>query len=185
MSSPAQRRAAQQDQHGAAAARVARRFAVGQHFVPVCEPAAHLALQHRLAIGGGESLAVDRRARNGYRGARLEQEIGERIVGLVVVIPCRSISACTAQCPRRSFARTSCRGRGAGTSARLVLLPDVPRVGAGSARICDASSASRSSAMRCRGIGAGGARRFAARLRAASASHRRTPARDRRRRRPL
>src|SRR6266542_5230499 len=50
---------AQQHEHGAAAARVLRSFAVREHVVPVREPAAYLALEHGLAVGRGESLAVD------------------------------------------------------------------------------------------------------------------------------
>ena len=59
--------AAQQDQHGAAAAGVARRFAVGQHVVPVREPLAHLALEHRLACWATSGPCRGSRARSAGR----------------------------------------------------------------------------------------------------------------------
>src|SRR5581483_4589490 len=80
---PRRSAAAQQDQHRAATARMARGFAVREHVVPVREPLAHLALEHRLAIRGGEALAVHDPHAAITALARLVQEVGEHVARFV------------------------------------------------------------------------------------------------------
>jgi hypothetical protein len=60
-------------------ARMARRLAVREDVVPVRRATCALALEHRLAIGRGESLAVDHAHATQPAAARFEQEVGERV----------------------------------------------------------------------------------------------------------
>ena len=148
----------EQHEHRAAAAGVARRFAVREHVVPVREPAAHLALEHRLLVRRRQPLAVDhahaaqRRARAPRRGNR------QRVVRLVdrhavqVELAPAPTSGRGAACPRAR----RCRGRGARTSARARAPGRCPTPAAPARRRTSTpASASRSSAMRWRGTGAG------------------------------
>ena len=135
------------------------------------EPAAHLALQHRLPVGRREPLAVDRPARSGSRAAARRR--GSR--------PAR-------RAPRRSVSRAG-RARPAPTSGRgaacvrmsvpkpaaherllaFELLSDVPASAAPARRRTSTPrSTSRSSAMRCCGIGAGRGGAWLARVRGGS-----------------
>src|SRR6185312_5388687 len=75
--------ASQQRDDGAAASGVAWRLAIGEHVVPLRQPPADLALQHRLAIRRRESLAVNDADAAKSASARVEQEIGQRVARLV------------------------------------------------------------------------------------------------------
>ena len=98
----------QQHQHRAAAARMLRRLGVGEDVVPLRQPTAHLALQHGLAVGRRESLAVD--DADAAQAAATRAADGNRPANRAprpAFMPCRSCSAWTDQCPRRSLPTTS------------------------------------------------------------------------------
>src|SRR5205823_6958954 len=69
----------QQYQYCARSARVVRGFAVGEHLVALREPEANFSLEHGLAIGRGESLAMDDAHAAPTRGARRIEEFGQRV----------------------------------------------------------------------------------------------------------
>jgi hypothetical protein len=88
--------------------------------------------------------------------ARLDDEIGQRVVRLVDRVAMQSISPCTAQWPRRSFFRMSEESpRRRNVCSASCSCPMSHEVGAGSAPYFDAVNASASSASRCLAMGAG------------------------------
>src|SRR5438552_6552955 len=77
----------QQHQHRAASARVARRFAIRQDLVALCQPTAYLGFKDRLAVGRGEALAVNHAHAAPAAVAGVVDEIREGVTRLVAVEP--------------------------------------------------------------------------------------------------
>src|SRR5438045_9209697 len=73
----------QQYQHGARSAGMVRRFAVGEYLITLREPQPYFSLEHRLAIGRGESLAVDDAHATPAGAARRIEELGQRLSGFI------------------------------------------------------------------------------------------------------
>ena len=112
---------------------VRRRLAVREHVVPLREPAPHLALQHRLAIAATSDPCRGSPARSESRGCgRRGENRRARRGPPSVVMPCRSMTACTTQCPRRSLTSTSRPSpRRTNVCSPSMLLPDVPALRGG------------------------------------------------------
>ena len=142
-----------QDQHRPRAAGMVRRFAIGEHVVALRQPAPHLALEHRLAVGRGKPLAVDdthaapaavRAPRSGSRRAR--RALRRDCAGAGRVPPAPTSDRAAAGRARR------CRVPCAEKSARLRPPGRRPSAeGEGSTPCLLAARASASSARRCAG----------------------------------